>query len=293
VARVAANGVELEVECLGDEAAASLLLINGLGSQLGRWGDEFCELLVSRGLRVVRYDQRDAGLSTKLADFDIDQVRKSLGRAMRGEPTELPYRLEDMADDAAALLEALGVGPAHVAGVSLGGMVGQLLAIRHPRRLRSLTSIMSTTGDRSLPTPTREATKVLMTTKPAERAGFIEYEVASTRVFHGDVLPFDEDYIRARAALEYDRAYEPAGTARQLLASTVQASRREPLRQLRLPSLVIHGDQDPLVRLECGLDTQRCIPGAQLHVVEGMGHDLCGAAWVEVADAIAEHASAA
>lgn len=289
---VEANGLQLEVERLGPTDAAPLLLINGLGGQLIRWGDGFCQLLVERGLHVIRYDQRDVGLSTKLSDFGVDKVRKSLGRALRGEPTEVAYGLEDMADDAAALIEALGLESAHVAGISLGGMVGQLLAIRQQGRVRSFCSIMSTTSDRSLPTPTREAVKVLMTMKPAEREGFIEYEVRSTRTFHGDVLPFDEDYVRNRAALEYDRAYEPDGTARQLLASSVAASRREGLREVRAPSLVIHGDQDPLIRPECGLDTQRCIPGSKLHLVAGMGHDLCTAAWAEVADAISEHAKA-
>lgn len=289
---VEANGMQLEVERLGAADAPPLLLINGMGSQLIRWGDGFCQLLVDLGLQVIRYDQRDVGLSTKLSEFGIDRVRKSLGRAFRGEPTEVAYGLEDMADDAAALIGALGLESAHVAGISLGGMVGQLLASRHPACVRSFCSIMSTTSDRSLPKPTREATKVLMTTKPDDREGFIEYEVASTRTFHADVLPFDEGYIRSRAAHEYDRAYEPEGIARQLLASSVGESRRELLGKLRAPTLVIHGDQDPLIPLECGVDTQRCIPGAKLHVVAGMGHDLCPAAWQEIAEAIAEHTKA-
>jgi len=287
--RVPANGIEIEFESLGDEAAPALLLVNGLGGQLVRWGDAFCQLFVERGLRVLRFDQRDVGLSTKHDEFGIEQVRKSLGRAFRGEPTETPYRLEDLADDAAALLEALDIESAHVAGTSMGGMVAQLLALRHPQRTRSLTSMMSTTGDRSLPPPSPEAVKVLMTPKPAERAGFIEQEVANTRTCHGDALPFDEPYIRARAAREYDRSHCPDGAARQLLASSVQTSRREPLRSLRVPTLVIHGDCDPLVRPECGIDTHQCVPGSKLHMVRGMGHDLCGAAWDELAEVIAGH----
>lgn len=291
--RVNANGMQLEVEILGDDTAPPLLLVNGLSGQLVRWGDGFCDLLVQRGLRVVRYDQRDVGLSTKLDHFDLGRVRKALGRAFRREPTEVPYGLEDMADDAAALIVALGLGSAHVAGISLGGMVGQLAAIRHPQRLRSLVSIMSTTGDRSLPPPTPAATKVLMTLKPADRAGYIEHEVSSTRVFHGDALPFDEPTLRGRAAREYDRSYCPDGAARQLLASAVQKSRREPLRKVRTPTLIVHGDADPLVRLECGIDTHESIPGSKLHVMRGMGHDLCPAVWSEVADAIASHAHGA
>jgi pimeloyl-ACP methyl ester carboxylesterase len=236
--------MQLEVERLGSADSSPLLLINGMAGQLIRWGDGFCQLLVERGHQVIRYDQRDVGLSTKLSDFGIDRVRKSLGRAFRGEPTEVAYRLEDMADDAAALITSLGLESAHVAGISLGGMVGQLLAIRHPERVRSFSSIMSTTSDRSLPKPTREATKVLMTMKPADRDGFIAYEVRSTHSFHGKALPFDVAYVRNRAAREYDRAYEPEGAARQLLASSVATSRREALRKLRVPTLVIHGDQD-------------------------------------------------
>lgn len=290
MSRARANGVELEVESLGDEGAPPLLLINGLGGQLVRWGDDFCRLFVERGLRVVRYDQRDVGLSSRHDEFGIERVRAALGRAFRGEPVEVPYRLEDLADDAAALLDALGLASAHVAGVSLGGMVAQLLAIRHPDRMRSLTSMMSSTGDRSLPPPSPAAAKVLMTMKPPERQGYIEHEVASTRTFHGEGLPFDEAWVRRRAAREYERCYHPEGAARQLLASSVQQSRRAPLRGLRVPTLVLHGDADPLVRLACGVDTQECIPGAKLHVVAGMGHDLCPAAWTEIADAVASHA---
>ncbi len=288
--RVAVNTLELEVECLGDESAPPLVLVNGLGGQLVRWGDEFCARLVAQGLRVVRYDQRDVGLSTRFDHFPIDEVRTAIGRAFRGERPEVPYRLEDMADDLAGLIAGLGLERAHVAGISLGGMVGQLAAIHHPERLRSLTSIMSTTGDRSLPPPTPEAAEVLMTQRPGDRAGYIAHEVESTRVFHGHALPFDEACIRARAAREFDRAYTPDGSARPLLASAVQEGRREALRTVRTPTLVVHGDLDPLVRLECGLDTHECIPGSKLHVVRGLGHDLCPAAWDEIAAAIGGHA---
>ncbi|MDJ0849543.1 MAG: alpha/beta fold hydrolase [Myxococcota bacterium] len=290
--KVAANGIELEVECLGDESAPPVVLVNGLGGQLVRWGDGFCTRLAEQGLRVFRYDQRDVGFSTKFDRFPIDRVRAAIGLAFRGESPEVPYGLEDMAGDLAALIHALGLGRAHVAGISLGGMVGQLAAIHHPERLTSLTSIMSTTGDRSLPPPTPAAAEVLMTQKPGDRAGYIDHEVASTRIFHGSGLPFDEAWIRERAAREFDRAYTPDGSARHLLASAVQASRREPLRGVRVPTLVVHGDADPLVRLECGLDTHASVPGSKLHVVRGMGHDLCPAAWDEIAAAIGAHARA-
>ncbi len=290
--RVAANDIELEVECVGDESDPPVVLVNGLGGQLVRWGDPFCTRLAEQGLRVVRYDQRDVGLSTKFDHFAIERVREAIGRAFRGEHPEVPYRLEDMADDLAGLIGALGLARAHVGGISLGGMVGQLAAIRHPERLLSLTSIMSSTGDRSLPGPTPEAARVLMTQKPPDRSGYIDHEVESTRIFHGRELPFDEGSIRERAAREFDRAYTPDGSARHLLASAVQTSRRGALRGVRVPTLVVHGDVDPLVRLECGLDTHHCVPGSKLHVVRGMGHDLCAAAWDEIAAAIGEHARA-
>jgi pimeloyl-ACP methyl ester carboxylesterase len=290
VARVALGNVEIEVEGLGPEGAPPLLLLMGLGGQLVRWDEDFCALLVARGLRVYRYDHRDIGLSTKLDAFGAERVREALAALRRGEVPELPYRLEDMADDAAALIEALGLGSAHVAGVSMGGMISQLLALRHPARVRSLASIMSTTGDRSLPPPTPEAMAILMTPAPGEREAHIAYQVRSTRVLHGGGLPLDDAYVRRRAAREFDRAYHPLGVARQLLASMAQPSRRAALGSLRLPALVVHGDEDPLIRLEAGLDTHRSIPGSELRVIRGMGHYLAPAAWAELVPALADHA---
>jgi len=292
VPRVRSNGIELEVESFGAEADPALLLITGLSAQLVRWDERICEGLVARGLRVVRFDNRDAGLSTKLDDAEPRDVARAIGASLRGEPVEPPYRLEDMADDVAGLLDALGVGSAHLAGSSLGGMVAQLVAIRHPTRVRSLVSIMSTTGDRSLPGPTPAATKVLMTPAPIEREAYLAHQVEAARTLQGGGLPFDEVHARRRATREYERCYHPAGAARQLLASLAQASRRRALLELRVPTLVIHGDCDPLVRLEAGIDTHQCVPGSKLHVVRGMGHDLAPAVWPELVDAISRHAGA-
>jgi pimeloyl-ACP methyl ester carboxylesterase len=292
VPRVRSNGIELEVESFGADGAPVVLLITGLSAQLVRWDERFCAGLVERGLRVLRFDNRDAGLSTKLDGAGPRDVARAIGAALRGEPVEPAYRLEDMADDAAGLLDALGVESVHVAGTSLGGMVAQLLAIRHPSRVRSLVSIMSTTGDRSLPGPTAAATRILMTPAPAEREAHLAHQVEATRTLQGGGLPFDEAHARRRAAREYDRCYHPAGAARQLLANLTQTSRRRALRELRVPTLVIHGDHDPLVRLEAGVDTHQCVPGSRLHVVRGMGHDLAPALWPEIIDAIAGHAGA-
>jgi pimeloyl-ACP methyl ester carboxylesterase len=291
VPRIRAGDVLLEVERLGDPAAPALVLVNGLGSQLVRFDSRLCAALVAHGLQVVRFDNRDAGLSTKLDHFDLGRVRKAVGRVLRGEQSEVAYRLEDMADDVAALLDSLGIGAAHLAGNSLGGMIVQLVAIRHPARVASLTSIMSTTGDRSLPPPTPEAARILMTEKPRERAAWIEHDVVISRALHGDALAFDEGYTRRRAELEWERYHEPDGVARQFLAASVQASRREPLRRLRVPTLVIHGDRDPLIPLACGLDTHACVPGAKLRVVRGMGHDLQPSLFEEIAEAIGAHAA--
>ncbi len=174
-------------------------------------------------------------------------------------------------------------------GSSMDGAIAQLVAIRHPSRVRTLTSVMATSGARDLPPPTPEAMSVLMTAAPKDREGHAEHEVANTRVIGGSGLPFEPERVKRRAWREYDRCFHPAGTARQLLATVMQPSRREALRALRIPTLVIHGDEDPLVRPECGVDTHRCVPGSSLRVIEGMGHELRRGAWPGIIDAVCEH----
>jgi pimeloyl-ACP methyl ester carboxylesterase len=286
--RTAANGIEIEYDLFGSESDRPLLLIMGLGAQMILWDDEFCAQLAACGHRVIRFDNRDVGLSTKLDHAPAPSPMKLMQARLAGETLEVPYTLEDMADDAAGLLDALGIERSHVAGASMGGMIAQTLAIRHPSRVRSLTSIMSTTGNPNLPPGTPEAMAVLLEPPPTERAAAIERGVAVSRVVGSPGFPFDEARIRERSARLYDRAFYPVGVARQLAAVMAGESRVEALGSLRIPALVIHGDADPLVPVEGGRDTHAAIPGAELLLIEGMGHDMPPETWPRITRAIGE-----
>lgn len=266
------NGIEIGYETLGDAADEPLLLVMGLGSQLTAWPLEMCESLVDRGFFVVRYDNRDTGLSTKFPDRS-DDVMAELLRGLQGEPVDAPYRLSDMAADGIGLLDHLGIDSAHVVGVSMGGMLVQTMAIEHPTRVRTLTSIMSTTGEPEVGMPTAEAMTILLAPPPTGRDAVIEASVAGSRVI-GSPDHFDEGVARERAAAAYDRAFHPDGVGRHLLAIMASGSRAEALADLRVPTLVAHGDVDPLITPSGGHRTAELIPGADLLVLEGMGHDL-------------------
>jgi pimeloyl-ACP methyl ester carboxylesterase len=286
MARARANGIEIEYESFGRASDPALLLVMGLGAQMIFWEEEFCAALASRGRRVVRYDNRDVGLSTKLEGAATPTVMEAMSAAASGQPIRAPYTLLDMADDAAGLLDALEIPAADVVGASMGGMIAQLLAVRHPARVRTLTSIMSSTGASDLPPAKPEAMQILLTPAPTDREGNVERAVTANRVIGSPGFPFDEARIRSRAARAYDRCFYPAGMARQMIAVLATGSRREAVRAVRAPTLVIHGTADPLVPVEAGIDTAKTIPGAELLLVEGMGHDLPRGAWPEIIDAI-------
>jgi pimeloyl-ACP methyl ester carboxylesterase len=288
--RAHGNGVELEYETVGDPAGRPLLLVQGLGAQLISVEDELCQELASRGFLVVRYDNRDAGLSTW---FD-DARPVSLAAIWGGDHSSLAYTLEDMADDAAAVLDAAGVPAAHVAGISLGGMIAQLLATRHPARVRSLASIMSTTGDRAVGRPTGEAASVLVSSMPGDRDGFIERTVANAKaVGSGTAFPFDAEAVRQGAARSFDRAYHPKGTGRQFAAILAAGDRTGALGQVRVPTLVLHGEEDQVIGVSGGEATAGAIPGARLLRVPGLGHELPPGFWPTLADALVENADRA
>jgi pimeloyl-ACP methyl ester carboxylesterase len=293
VTRVRANGIEIEYDSFGKPSGRPLLLIMGLGGQSLLWDEGFCEALAERGHFVVRYDNRDVGLSTKFDAAGVPNVLELMQKSAAGAPLDVAYTLDDMADDAAGLLDALALESAHVCGASMGGMIAQTLAVRHPRRLRSLVSIMSSTGNPSLPPAKPEAMAVLMTPPPTDRAGSLDAAVRTWRTIGSPGFPFDEAKIRARAGRMFDRSFHPQGTARQLAAILAHGSRVEKLRGVSTPTLVIHGAADPLVPLEGGRDTARAIPGAELLVIEGMGHDLPEGAWPELVGAISEHTAKA
>jgi len=293
MARVRANGIELEYDSFGEPAGRPLVLIMGLGGQLLMWDEGFCEALAARGHYVVRFDNRDVGLSTKFDAAGIPNVMELMQQSAAGAKLSVPYTLDDMADDAAGLLDALGLDSVHLCGASMGGMIAQTVAIRHGRRLRSLTSIMSSTGNPSLPPARPEAMAVLMTPPPSDRAGSLDAAVRVWRTIGSPGFPFDEAKIRERAGRLYDRSFHPAGTARQMAAILAHGSRVEKLRGVSTPTLVIHGAADPLVPLEGGQDTARCVAGAELLVIEGMGHDLPEGAWPTLVGAISEHTAKA
>jgi pimeloyl-ACP methyl ester carboxylesterase len=284
-ASVKANGIDLVYDTFGEATAPPMLLVHGLGVQMIGWDEEFCAALADLGHWVIRFDNRDIGLSTKFDKAGIPDILAM----MQGAPIQPPYTLRDMAADAAGLLDALDIKSAHVVGVSMGGMIAQEMAIGYPDRVRTLTSIMSSTGDPKLPPPRPEAAALLITPTPTDREGYFEHSLQISRVLSGPGFPLDEERALRRAGSFFDRGLNPAGTMRQLAAILGSGSRREALTAVRVLGLVIHGDADPLVPVECGIDTAEAIPGAELLIIEGMGHDLPPAVWPRVIEAIVRH----
>jgi pimeloyl-ACP methyl ester carboxylesterase len=286
-----ANGLEIVYDTFGEASDPPMLFIMGLGQPMIAWDEEFCAAFAAQGYWVIRFDNRDVGLSTQFDGTGVPDLPALMQAVAQGQAAQVPYTLRDMAEDAVGLLDALGIESAHVVGASLGGMIAQEMAIHSPDRVRTLTSIMSTTGAPDLPPSKPEAMAVLLAPPPMDRAGYLEYSVQTWRVLNGPVLPLDEDFVRARAERTFDRGLRPAGTARQLAAVLTSPSRREALRSLQVPTLVIHGDADPLVPVEAGIDTAEAIPGAQLMVVEGMGHNIPVVVAPRIVGAIARHAA--
>jgi len=287
---VEANGIRLCHDTFGDATAPPLVLIMGLAAQMTAWDDAFCAQLAARGYRVIRFDNRDIGLSTRLDAAGVPDVGAALFAAMQGKPVQAPYRLEDMALDTVGLLDALGIERAHVVGASMGGAIAQTIAIRHPERLHTLTSIMATSGAPGLPPPTAEAMAVLMKPTPADFEAYAQSYAQTWKVLRVGSFPEDEARDRAKAEQNFARGLNPPGVARQLAAILASGSRKPALASVRVPTLVIHGDVDPLVPLACGQDVAQTVPGARLVVVAGMGHALPISMWPRIIDAIAAHA---
>ena len=284
VPRVKANGLEFEYDTFGEPGAPPLLLVMGLGAQMIAWDEAFCELLAAQGFHVTRFDNRDVGLSSKLEHLGVPDLQAVLGGA------EPPYRLEDMADDVAGIMDGLDLDAAHVVGASLGGFVAQVVAIRHPARVLSLTSIMSAPGgmrDNAPSTP--EAAEALLKPAPTDREGLIAHGVwVSSRISGPD--HFDPEEARRQRTRAVDRSVYPEGRARQLAAVAAAPSRVAALGQLDVPALVVHGEVDPLLPVENGRRTAEAIPGARLLLLPTMGHDLPRPCWPQIAAAIAETA---
>jgi pimeloyl-ACP methyl ester carboxylesterase len=278
------RGITLCYESFGAPSDPTALLIMGLGTQMVAWPEDFCNELAGRGLHVVRFDNRDIGRSTHVSGrppSTAELLRRS-GRAAR-------YTLADMADDSAGLLSALDLAPAHVIGASMGGMIAQTLAARHPQAVRSLVSIMSNTGSRRSGQPSLRVYPIFLRRPPSGREALIAHMERLFAVIGSSGLPRDVDDIRAIAQDSYDRDHDPEGSGRQLAAIIASGNRTAELERITAPTLVIHGTADPLVSPSGGRATARAIPGAELMMIRGMGHDLPRAAWPQLIDGIAAH----
>jgi len=288
-----ANGIRLCYQTFGDSRNPPMVLIMGLAAQMILWDDDFCTRLAERGFWVVRFDNRDIGLSTRFASARTPHLIEMLLRHATGVRFGVPYTLRDMAADTVGLFDALGIRTAHVVGASMGGAIAQEIAIANPQRLRSLTSIMSSTGDPKLPGPEPRARERLGKKTPLDRDGYLREYVATWSVLSGDHFPFDAERTMRQGLAGFERGINPPGVARQLMALIASGNRKNALSGVRVPTLVIHGTADPLVPVQAGHDTARAIPGAQLLLIEGMGHSFPREVWPRIIDAIAGHASRA
>jgi pimeloyl-ACP methyl ester carboxylesterase len=282
-----ANGIELCYQEMGAADGEPLLLVMGLGTQMIAWDEDFCGLLAERGFRVIRFDNRDIGRSTKIESAGVPRRADMI----LGRRASAPYLLSDMAADTAGLMDCLSIESAHLVGASMGGMIVQTMAIERPERVRSLVSIMSNTGSRWTGMPSRKAMAVLLGRPPRGRDAAIERGVATFKVIGSPGYPFDEERIRRVVGRSYDRGHSAAGVARQLHAITASGDRTQALRGVRAPAVVIHGSRDVLVRPAGGRATARAIPNARLKIIDGMGHDLPRQLWPVFAEEIAATAA--
>jgi pimeloyl-ACP methyl ester carboxylesterase len=282
--RAEVDAIELEYETFGEPGDPPLLLVSGLGAQMVSWDVDFCEALVGRGFFVVRFDNRDVGLSTKL-DPPAADLAGAIAAVLAGGETSAPYLLSDMASDAWGLLDHLAIDRAHIVGMSMGGMIVQAMAIQRPERVLSLTSIMSMTGELPHGQPDPDVIPLLFETAPSEREANIAHNVELSRTISSPEF-FDEDRAHARAALSFDRCFYPVGVANQTLAILASGSRDEALRTLDVPALVVHGTEDPLVTPSGGEHTAEVLRGSELILFDGMGHDLPAHYWSQIIDAI-------
>ena len=284
--QVTANDITITYDTFGEKADPALLLVMGLGAQMTAWDDDFCARLADRGHYVIRYDNRDVGLSSYFHDHGVPDMGALVADMMAGRQPDITYSLDDMAADGMSLLTALGIDRAHVCGASLGGMIVQTMAILFPDRVKTLTSIMSTTGNPGLPPASPEAMAALTSERANNVDQAMDRAVTVANVIGSPGFPRDESRTRAKAKASFERAFYPDGVARQMAAVVAHGDRRPGLNKLKTPTLVIHGSADPLVPVTGGIDTQENIPGATLMLIEGMGHDLPPETWDQIVDGI-------
>jgi pimeloyl-ACP methyl ester carboxylesterase len=283
--RIAANSISLHYESLGSASAPTVLLIMGLGAQLTRWDAGLCALLVERGYRVIRFDNRDCGLSSHLDDMPLPDI----GAALRaGAPPVVPYTIDDMAADSVGLLDALGIQQAHVVGASMGAAIAQVIAARYPERMCSLTSMMSSSGNPMLPPPTPAAAKALFAPLPKQRdrASIVADAIVRYQAVASPGYPTPQKELERMFGGEYDRSFYPPGVARQLGAIMASGDRRPLLGTITCPSVILHGKEDPLIPCACGEDVAANIANAEMRRIDGMGHDFPSALTATFADAI-------
>jgi pimeloyl-ACP methyl ester carboxylesterase len=284
--QLAANGIAIEYDERG--SGDPLLLIMGLGAQMTRWPEGFCDALAARGFRVIRFDNRDIGLSSKMDEAGLPDMAAVFTAFASGQTPPVAYTLREMAEDAVGVLDALGIDKAHIVGASMGGMIAQLVAADHADHTLSLTSIMSTTGNRELPSGTPEAMAALSTPAPSPKddlEGFLAAGLKTARII-GSPDHIDEAALRERMTADAERSYYPAGFMRQYAAVLASPDRRPKLKDIAAPTMVIHGEADALVNVAGGRDTADNIPGAELLIIPGMGHDVPPVFWDEIIDAI-------
>ncbi|MFT5033672.1 MAG: pimeloyl-ACP methyl ester carboxylesterase [Bacteroidia bacterium] len=271
---VRAGNIQLAVQEFGEAEHPAIVLIMGLGTQMISWPEPFCQGLADLGYRVIRFDNRDIGLSYKVEGVRAPSALKMMLSSKIGMQLKVPYHLRDMAGDTVALLDALGIEAAHIVGASMGGMIAQLMAAHYPERVRTLTSIMSTSGDRKLPLPKTKVLLRLAAKSASDEASFLESAVRTWRIIGSPAYQPEEATLREKLLQSYRRSYYPAGAARQMAAIAACGSRVEALKLIRAPTLVIHGKDDPLVPVSGGIDTAKHIRNARLELIDGMGHDL-------------------
>lgn len=286
--QVSANGLQITYESFGVPSDPVIILIMGLGTQMIHWSDQFCQLLATNKLRVIRFDNRDIGKSTWLTDYPVPSMWDFIGNSLFSKKVNAPYLLDDMADDTLALMDALNIHKAHIVGASMGGMIAQCMALKAPNRVSSLTSIMSTTGNRSLPKAKVRVMATLLKPLATEIEPHVAQSLAVWRMLHGEYFPFDRTSVELVIRYSVQRGINPAGVARQLSAIIDSPDRTLGLQKLQIPSLIIHGDIDPLVPVECGIATAAAIPGANLKILEGMGHTLPNQLYPQIVEGIVE-----
>jgi pimeloyl-ACP methyl ester carboxylesterase len=283
-----ANGIKLCYETFGRRTDPPIVLIMGLAAQMIVWDDDFCSDLAARGRFVIRFDNRDIGLSTRFSEARTPGMLEILLARVSRSNLRARYTLVDMAKDTVGLMDALGIASAHVVGVSMGGAIAQEIALNFRSRIRTLTSIMSSTGDPNVPPPTLGALGALLRRPRADKDAYLDAYVKTWRTLSGDHFPFDEERTRAQGARGFERGPNPAGVARQMMAIIASGNRKARLRTLAIPTLIIHGTADPLMRFKAAPDLRASIPGAKLVAIEGMGHSLPRAAWPQILTAIQE-----